>query len=51
MEKKQGQEEKTSKKGWLGSLLEKLDKKMEAKAREGSCCCSPKDSKKGSSCC
>ena len=50
MEKNQGEEEKTAKKGWLGKLFEKLDKKMEAKAREG-CCCTPKDPKKGSSCC
>jgi hypothetical protein len=44
-------EEKTVKKGWFGKLFEKLDKKMEAKSREGGCCCSPKDPKKGSSCC
>jgi len=49
MEKNQGKEEKTAKKGWLGKLFEKLDQKMEAKAREG-CCCA-KDPKKGSSCC
>ncbi len=41
---------KTKKKGWFGKLIEKLDKKMEAKSREG-CCCTPKDPKKGSSCC
>ena len=51
MEKEQAPEGKLSKKGWFGNWLEKLDKKMEAKAREGSCCCSPKDPKKGSSCC
>ena len=50
MEKNQGKEEKTAKKGWLGKLFEKLDQKMEAKAREG-CCCASKDPKKGRSCC
>lgn len=51
MEKNQGKEVKIEKKGWFSKWLERLDKKMEAKAREGSCCCSPKDPKKGSSCC
>ncbi len=49
MEKSRAKEEKTVKKGWLGKLIEKLDKKMETKAQKG--CCAPKDSKKGSSCC
>jgi hypothetical protein len=48
MEEKQDKAEK--KKGWFRELLEKLDKKMEEKARSG-CCCGPKDPKKGSSCC
>jgi hypothetical protein len=50
MEKNQVKTEKTEKKGWFGKLIEKLDKKMEAKAHGGSYC-SPKDPKKGSSCC
>lgn len=50
MEKKDAKAENTEKKGWFGKLIEKLDKKMEAKARQG-CCCTPKDPKKGSSCC
>jgi hypothetical protein len=50
MEKNQDKTEKAEKKGWFGKLIEKLDKKMEAKAREG-CGCTPKDPKQGSSCC
>lgn len=40
----------TDKKGWFAKLIEKIDKKMEAKSRQG-CCCNSKDPKKGSSCC
>jgi hypothetical protein len=47
----QVEKENAPQKGWFGKWLEKLDKKMEAKAREGGCCCAPKDPKKGSSCC
>ena len=50
MEKDQVKTEQTKRKGWFGKLIEKLDKKIEAKAR-GGCCCAPKDPKKGSSCC
>ena len=50
MEQSQVKEEKMAKKGWFRKLIEKLDKKMETKAHE-SCCCAPKDPKKGSSCC
>jgi len=41
-------------KGFLAKLFEKLDKKMQEKAKEPSCCCSsqPKGEKsKGGSCC
>ena len=51
MEAKQDKSEPTKKQGWFGKLLEKLDKKMEAKSREGGCCCGPKDPTKGASCC
>jgi hypothetical protein len=51
MENGQNKEQAKEKKGWFGKLMEKLDKKMEAKAREGNCCCNSKDPKKGSSCC
>lgn len=37
------------KKGFFGKMIEKLDKKMEEKAKKSSCCGSDKD--KGSSCC
>ncbi|MEI7752014.1 MAG: hypothetical protein WCJ71_07990 [Candidatus Omnitrophota bacterium] len=50
MEKSPAKEEQPAKKGWFGKLIEKLDKKMEAKSRECGCC-APKDPKKGSSCC
>jgi len=50
MENNQAEKENAPKKGWFGKLIEKLDKKMEAKSRECGCC-APKDPKKGSSCC
>jgi hypothetical protein len=43
------------KKGFWKKLVEKLDKKMEIKAKQGGCCCSgsgsSKDQDKKSSCC
>ena len=51
MDENKAQSQKTEKKGWFGRLIEKLDKKMEAKSREGGCCCGPKDPTKGASCC
>ena len=39
------------KKGFLGRLMEKLDKKMEEKSRKTSCCSGGLDKNKGSSCC
>jgi len=40
------------KKGFFGKLMEKLDKKMEEKAKQSSCCGGSIDSKeKDSSCC
>jgi len=40
------------KKGFFGKLMEKLDKKMEEKAKNASSCCgSGKEKDKGSSCC
>ncbi len=38
------------KKGFFGKLIEKLDKKMEEKAKAKPCC-DPKDKDKGKSCC
>jgi len=38
------------KKSFIAVLLEKLDKKMEEKARSKPCCCKPND-KEGKSCC
>ena len=42
------QEKKEQKKGFLGKIIEKIDKKMEEKSKKTSCC-GGKD--KGSSCC
>ena len=38
------------KKGFIARLIEKLDKKMEEKAKSAPCC-SPKDKHEGGSCC
>ncbi len=38
------------KKGFMSKLIEKLDKKMEAKAKAKPCC-DNKEKKKGKSCC
>ncbi len=41
-------------KGFLAKFFEKMDKKMQEKAKQSSCCCSsqPKDGKsEGGSCC
>jgi len=43
-------EEKKTKKGFFSRMFEKLDKKMEEKAKSKSCCCKPSD-KGGNSCC
>jgi hypothetical protein len=43
-------EEKSRKKGFLARLMEKLDKKMEERAKSKPCCGGDSDSK-GSSCC
>ncbi len=50
MEDKKDLEGTSKKQGWFGKLLEKLDKKMEAKARQ-TCCCSKENAEKGSRCC
>lgn len=42
--------DKIQKKGFIGKLIEKLDKKMEGKAKAKPCCDS-KDKSKGKSCC
>ncbi len=41
---------KDEKKGFLGKIIDKLDKKMEEKSKEQSCC-NPSDKKNGKSCC
>jgi len=43
-------EKKKAKKGFFCRMFEKLDKKMEEKAKSGPCCSKPSD-KGGSSCC
>ncbi len=45
---KEGLAERKKKKGFFSGLLEKLDKKMEEKAKERKCC---SGSNKGKSCC
>jgi hypothetical protein len=43
-------EEKKTKKGFFSRMFEKLDKKMEEKAKSQPCCSKPSD-KGGGSCC
>jgi len=42
--------EKPKKKSFIAMLFEKLDKRMEEKAKSKPCCCKPED-KEGKSCC
>lgn len=44
-------EEKKSKKGFFTRLLDKLDKKIEEKAKSSSCCCKGNDNEGKNSCC
>jgi hypothetical protein len=39
------------KKGFFAALLDKLDKKMEEKAKSGPCCCKKDDIEGNKSCC
>ena len=39
------------KKGFIGRIVEKLDKKIEQKAKSSCCCSGGKGKDKGSSCC
>jgi hypothetical protein len=39
------------KKGFFANWIEKLDKKLEAKAKKTGCSCRPKDDGGGDSCC
>ena len=48
MENKESKKDK-QKKGFLGRIMEKLDKRLEEKSKKSSCCGTDKD--KGSSCC
>jgi hypothetical protein len=48
---KENEGKKVEKKGFFGRIMDKLDKKMEAKAKKAKpCCCGPADNNK-SSCC
>ena len=42
--------EEKKKKGFLAKLIEKIDKKLEEKAKS-KCCCGPKDDSKDDKCC
>ncbi|MFH0984736.1 MAG: hypothetical protein V1882_04295 [Candidatus Omnitrophota bacterium] len=45
---------KEKKKGFFAKLFEKIDKKLEDKAKKSGCCCAPSKDKKdsdGDSCC
>jgi hypothetical protein len=44
-------EKEEKKKGFFAKLIEKLDKKLEAKAKKTGCSCRPKDDRDGDSCC
>lgn len=50
MEKKTDNEKKGKKKSFFSGLIEKLDKKIQEKARSSGGCCGPSD-KEGGSCC
>lgn len=39
------------KKGLLSKIMDKLDKKLEKKSKQQSCCCGGKDKKGKNSCC
>ncbi len=47
---KERSEEKKTKKGFFSRMFDKLDKKMEEKAKESKCC-GGSDKSKGKSCC
>lgn len=44
-------EEKNSEKGFFAKLFDKLDKKMQEKAKSGSCCCKGDNKEDKKSCC
>ncbi len=44
-------EEKKSKKGFFAKLFDKLDKKLEEKAKSGPCCCKSDNKEGNKSCC
>ncbi|MDI6606073.1 MAG: hypothetical protein QME65_02895 [Candidatus Omnitrophota bacterium] len=45
------EKKEVKKKGFFARIFDKLDKKIEAKAKEGkSCCCGPADNNKNSCC-
>ncbi len=49
---KKNEKEKKEKKGFISKIVDKLDKKLEDKAKKTtSCDCSDSDKKGGSSCC
>ena len=54
MEKKKSTEPELKtekKKGFLAKLIEKMDKKLEEKSKQKSCCCGTTGKKDGNSCC
>jgi hypothetical protein len=44
-------DKKDSGKGFFGRLLDKLDKKMQEKAKSGSCCCKAGSKESDKTCC
>jgi len=48
--KDKNQESKPAK-GFFSRILDRLDKKMEEKAKSSSCCCKSSDKSGGKSCC
>jgi hypothetical protein len=44
-------EDKKLKKGFFARWMDKLDKKMEEKAKSGHCCCKGNEKEEGKSCC
>ncbi|MFA5362370.1 MAG: hypothetical protein WC335_03865 [Candidatus Omnitrophota bacterium] len=50
MGEKNKEEKGAKKRSFFAGLFEKMDKKLEEKAKSRSCCCKPSD-KEGGSCC
>ena len=50
MEEKSANKKISKIKGFLKSMIEEIDKKMQEKAKSKSCCCKPADKEKKSCC-